>query len=214
MDKKKIKNFIITFYTILGFLLLMVTVVLIAIPVMPYLWYRVNPQATNEEIEQIAKEVIINEEELNKEVGEETYPIPPLRDDLPEGYWVIIPSINVDSPISSNKDYRKALVSGTWIVPDFGTPEQPSSSIILAAHRFGYTSWSRETRNKISFYKLPETEIGDEISIYWNKREYVYKIYAKEESTFISDYEADLILYTCKYFNSPVRIFRYAERIR
>lgn len=213
MKKNQLKEIVLKVYTILGFLFLLITLVLVAVPIMPYFWYRVNPNATDEDIEKIAQEVV-DIEEIKVEEPTTGFLIPPIQEDLPEGYWVIIPSIEVSSPISSNKDYKKALVNGTWIVPDFGTPEQDSLPIILAAHRFGYSSWSRETRNKISFFNLPNTEIGDEISVYWNKREYIYKIYNKEESTYISDYEADLILYTCKYFNSPLRIFRYAERIR
>jgi len=212
LTKKKLLKHILNIYTILGFLLISITFILVAIPIAPYFWYRVNPQATEEDIEKITKEVL-NIEKVQRENENTGHTVPPIQENLPDGYWVLIPSINVDSPVSSNKDYRKALVNGTWIVPDFGTPEQDSLPIILAAHRFGYSNWSRDTRNKISFFNLPNTEIGDVISIYWNKREYIYKIYGKEESVNISDYNADLILYTCKYFNSPIRIFRYAQRI-
>lgn len=213
MEKKKILKVLTKSYLILGVLFLFITAILIAFPVIPYLWYRVNPQATEEDVEKIAKEVL-DIEELTNENENGDLPVPPFREDLPEGFWVVIPTINVNSPISTNKDYRKALVNGTWIVPDFGNPEQDTLPIILAAHRFGYSSWSQETRNRISFFNLPNTIVGDEISVYWNQREYIYKIYGIEESTNITDYNADLILYTCKYFNSPIRIFRYAERIR
>jgi sortase (surface protein transpeptidase) len=97
--------------------------------------------------------------------------------------------------------------------PDYGQPDKNDLPIIVAAHRFGYVYWDRETRNRVSFFRLPDTKVGDEIEIIWNQRRYVYEIYAEDESTYIKDYEADLILYTCKYFNSPQRIFRYATRI-
>ena len=204
----KIKN-ILNIYTVLGFSLLLLTLVLVAVPISPYVWYRINPAETEREIEKITVDVI--EEDI--EESEQIPKIPPLNENLPEGYHVVISSINVNSPISDSKDYTKALKSGSWIVPEYGTPEKDELPIIVASHRFGYTSWSNEFRNRISFFNLPKTDIGDTVSIYWNQREYIYKIYGKEESTYISDYSADLILYTCKYFNSPIRIFRYAERI-
>lgn len=205
MRMKKLLNI----YTVMGFTFLLITIILIAIPTAPYIWYRLNPGATDQEQEIIVEEVVneeIKEEEKNSD-------IPPLNPNLPQGYFVLIPSVGIDSPISATKDYKVALRKGTWIVNDFGTPEQDSLPIILAAHRFGYTSWSTATRNKIAFYNLPNTKEGDKVHIYWNQREYIYEIYGKEEGTRISDYSADLILYTCKYFNSPIRIFRYANRV-
>ena len=205
---KRLKS-ILNIYTVLGFSFLLLTLVLVAIPVSPYIWYRINPAETDREIEKIIVDVV--EEDIEKETEKSN--IPTLNEDLPEGYHVVINSINVNSPVSDSKDYTKALKSGSWVVPEYGTPEKDELPIIIASHRFGYASWSNEFRNRISFFNLPKTEIGDTVSIYWNQREYIYRIYEKEESTYISDYSADLILYTCKYFNSPIRIFRYAERI-
>lgn len=207
--KKNIRSKFINIYTIFGFLLLFISLVLVAIPVTPYIWYRINNKATEEDIIKITKE--ITEDEIKEE--SKSTNVPEFDETLPEGYFVLIPEIGIDSPISTSSDYTKALKSGSWIVPDYGTPERDTLPIILASHRFGYSSWSIETRNKISYYNLPKTDIGDEVIIYWNQRKYTYKIYSKEESNYISDYSADLILYTCKYFNSPVRIFRYAERV-
>lgn len=205
---KRIKR-VLNIYTVLGFSLLLLTLVLVAVPISPYVWYRINPAETDREIEKITVDVV--EEDIKQGDGKKN--IPTLNEDLPEGYHVIISSISVNSPVSDSRDYTKALRSGSWIVPEYGTPEKDELPIIIASHRFGYASWSNEFRNRISFFNLPKTDIGDTVSIYWNQREYVYKIYGKEESTYISDYNADLILYTCKYFNSPIRIFRYAERI-
>lgn len=212
MSKKEKMKKLLNIYTGMGFVFIFITLVFIAIPTSPYIWYRLNPDAVEKDVEKIVKEVT-QEENIEQTPVEEVSKIPEFNPNLPEGYFVLIPSIEVNSPISDSKDYKKALLKGTWIVNDHGTPELDELPIILAAHRFGYTSWSTEFRNRISFYNLPKTEIGEKVSIYWNQREYIYEIYAKEESTYISDYSADLILYTCKYFNSPVRIFRYANRI-
>lgn len=210
MNKKKFLEKITKIYTFLGFILLFIAVITITIPMWPYLWYRINPKETEKDIEKIIKEVTPEKIEAKKE---EISNIPEFDPSLPVGKYVIIPKINVESPISTNKDYNEGLKKGSWIVSNYGNPEQPNLPIILASHRFGYSNWSIEKRNKISYYNLPKTGKDDIIEIYWNQRKYKYKIYASEESTYISDYSADLILYTCKFFNSPIRIFRYAERV-
>ncbi len=212
MKKKEKINKLLNIYQIIGFSLILITLVLVAIPVSPYVWYRLNPDAVDNDENKIVK--VVTQEEIPPEepIPVEEKKIPPFNPNLPEGYFVLIPSIGVNSPITATKDYKKALLKGTWIVSDFGTPELDELPIILAAHRFGYTSWSNEKRNQISFFNLPRTTTGEKVSIYWNQREYIYEIYALEESTYISDYTADLILYTCKYYNSPERIFRYANR--
>jgi sortase (surface protein transpeptidase) len=218
MKKKTFFNKLTSIYTVFGFLLLATALVLVLIPTFPYIWYRVNPKATEQEIVMLTEEVTEKETtdivvlfKEEKQIEKDTRP--PVNTNLPEGYFVNIPTINVLSPMSDNQDYEEALKSGTWLVPDYGTPEQRDLPIILAAHRFGYQYWGREERERISFYNLPKVNIGEKISIYWNQREYIYEVYKAEESNYISDYGADLILYTCKHFNSPVRIFRYARLI-
>lgn len=203
-NSQKINNL----YVALGFFFLFLALVAIFVPIWPYVWYRLNPTETDRDIEKIVREIT---PEIIEKKEETISRIPPLDPSLPEEAFVIIPKISVESPISTSKSYKEGLDKGSWIVSDYGNPEKTELPIILAAHRFGYSSWSVEKRNKISYYNLPQTEEGDHILIYWNQREYKYRIYKAEESTYISDYSADLILYTCKFFNSPIRIFRYAE---
>jgi LPXTG-site transpeptidase (sortase) family protein len=171
--------------------------------------YRLFPDQTEKDAEIIYQDL---EEEgtINIAISDST--LPEQDSTLPTDTLLLIPSINVHTPISTATDYTEALKEGSWLVPDYGTPMNGKTPIIIAAHRFGYIYWDRETRNKISFYNLPNTEIGDEIAIIWDQREFTYEITKVEESTVITDYSADLILYTCKYFNSPIRIFRYAQR--
>jgi hypothetical protein len=145
---KRLKS-ILNIYTVLGFSFLLLTLVLVEIPVSPYIWYRINPAETDREIEKIIVDVV--EEDIEKETEKSN--IPTLNEDLPEGYHVVISSINVNSPVSDSKDYTKALKSGSWVVPEYGTPEKDELPIIIASHRFGYASWSNEFRNRISFFK-------------------------------------------------------------
>ena len=57
-----------------------------------------------------------------------------------------------------------------------------------------------------------ELKVGDKVTIIWEQRQYEYTIYSTVTGTHVSDYNANLILYTCQLWNSPVRIFIYANR--
>ncbi len=124
-----------------------------------------------------------------------------------------IPSIKVDTRIHEAvlDNYESALKLGVWRVSDFGSPYDRSKPTILAAHRYGYLAWSNLYRRLNSFYNLPKLKVGDTIEIDWQQRKYVYAVYAESEGEEITDYSADLILYTCETLNSPVRIFKYAR---
>jgi len=199
-------------YQISGIAILIIGLILILIPVSPYIWYIVNPDATDNELIALSAEIIPEREVIvEKEIEDD---LPPIDESLPEKPYVVIESIGVYSPINTGENYIQALKNGSWIVPEFGNPINNSESIILASHRFGYSSWSRETRDKISYYNLPETKVGDTIEIIWDQRKFEYEIYKGEENTYITDYDADLILYTCKFYNSPIRIFRYAKVVK
>jgi hypothetical protein len=139
---------------------------------------------------------------------------PEFNENLPEGKWLVIPRIGVRSELQDNESYEEALLTGVWQVPDFGTPEDQSLPMIVAAHRFGWKWWWEDDYWRYhSFYLLPELEEGDTVEIIYNQRKWIYEIYAGEEDQQISDYDADLILYTCKYLDSPMRIFRYARLV-
>lgn len=148
---------------------------------------------------------------------------PPFDPSLPEGDWIYIPRIGVRTELRKTIDPDEALNHGVWWVPDFGNPGDLELPMIVAAHRFGWKWWwntladpndpqsSYALRN--SFYNLPTTEPGDQIEIISGQRKYIYEIYSGEENNEITDYEADLILYTCKFLNSPIRHVRYARLI-
>jgi len=124
-----------------------------------------------------------------------------------------IASAKIDTTINEATldNYEEALRKGVWRVSDFGTPADREKPLILAAHRFGYLKWSIPYRLKNSFYSLPKLKTGDTVEIIWRQRKYLYEVYKEEEGEEITDYSADLILYTCESLNSPVRIFRYAR---
>lgn len=124
-----------------------------------------------------------------------------------------IPSAGINTPIreATVDNFEEALKKGVWRVSDFGTPHDRSKPTILAAHRYGYLAWSIPYRLKNSFYNLPKLKVGDTVEIIFRQSKYVYAVYAESKGEAISDYSADLILYTCESLNSPIRIFRYAR---
>ncbi len=212
--KPKLLLGILNSYQLLGVLLWVAAFILILTPLFPHVWYRVNAGAVDNDISKLR----VTFEDINnkyRDVGEyePQIQLPVIDKVLSETNSVIIPSIGVNSPVTGGRNFEKALEKGTWIVNDFGTPDKNKQPIILAAHRFGYITWTSKQRNQLSFFNLPKTKIGDTVEIVWDQREYIYEIYDIEKGTNINDYDADLILYTCELYNSPVRIFRYAKRV-
>lgn len=140
--------------------------------------------------------------------------VPPQDPSLPEGEWLIIPKIGVRTQPQATLSPEKALETGVWQVPEFGVAGDTTKPMILAAHRFGWQWWWQTDYWKYhSFYLLPDLLPGDIVEVISDQRKYYYEIYAGEEGEEISDYQADMILYTCKYLSSPRRHFRYARLI-
>lgn len=147
--------------------------------------------------------------------AQEKVALPAKNSNLPEGDWLIIPRIGVRTKLRSTQDPVEALKQGVWMSPEYGKPgDKYNLPIILAAHRFGWEWWWQTDYWKYhSFYNLPELEPGDIVEMIVDQRKWSYEIYAGEQGEEITDYEADLILYTCKFLNSPLRHFRYARLI-
>ena len=126
---------------------------------------------------------------------------------------LIIDEIGIDAKLneSSQEDVEEALREGVWRVSEFGTPYARKRPTILAAHRFGFLDWSNDFRRKNSFYNLPKLEEGDTVEIVWAQRKYLFEVYGIEEGAEILDYQADLILYTCKFLDAETRVFVYAK---
>lgn len=141
--------------------------------------------------------------------------LPAFNPALPKDNHLKIAAIGVNTSISeaTNDNYESALKEGVWRVSDFGQPNIDGAPMILAAHRYGYLAWTNTFRRKSSFYNLPKVKVGDTITVDWQQREYLYGVYKTENGEEITDYSADLILYTCESLNGPERIFVYAKLI-
>ena len=206
----KVVMAIVAFFTLLS-------IGVLAVLFTPEFYYRIFPADTSP----------ISSEESGTPLGgefaagpqtetptEQINTLPPQDLTLPEGLWLTIPRIGVRTQPQATETEDEALQTGVWLVPDFGRPGDRTQPIIMAAHRFGWQWWwQTDYWQYHSFYKLPETEPGDIVEVMYDQRKFYYEIYAGEEGEEITDYSADLILYTCKFLNSPVRHFRYARLV-
>lgn len=189
----------------------------------PKLFYTIFPQESVNQLVQAEELIgdfaldfsILDEEATKRKVlpSQRSYK-PAYNPDLPAGNWLIIPRIGVRSELQRTENYEEALQIGLWWVPDFGEVGDRSKPMIVAGHRYGFDWWWKDDYWKYhSFYSLPDLEPGDRIEIIADQRKWIYEIYAGEEGEQITDYQADLILYTCKHLDSPIRIFRYAKLV-
>jgi hypothetical protein len=204
-------------YIILGSTLWFLALLLVFLPSWPHIYYRLSPQTS----QVLAQTLSVNPPQVTPQPTPTPKPdiapakptLPPINLSLPKENGLIIDSIGVRGEIHQGENWQEILKTGVWQVPNFGTPDNNQEPIILAAHRWGYLNWTNQFRYLNSFYNLPKLNIEDKITINWNQRQYTYKVYQEEVGEQITNYEADLILYTCQLWNSPIRIIKYANRI-
>lgn len=213
-SRKQKLNILLNLYIFIGSVLVIAGIGLILFIFLPGAIYSAFPQAYENEVSSLTIPVVDEIPTIAEAPHDDIPKLPPQDPALPKGERLRINKIDVDTSLTMSGDAVEALNDGPWADPQFGTPLANNLPIIIASHRWGGIGWSSEQRTKSSFNKLPSLGIGDTIELTWDQRKFEYKVYAVEENTQISDYKADLILYTCKFlWNSPVRIFVYAERV-
>jgi len=192
-------------------------VILLLIAYIPSILYSIVPQKIDVSKVILATIKNPNKSEMGKmvesEVKEKSIYQPPLNRSLTLENMVNIPSIGIKTKINEApiENYEDALRIGVWRVPNFGTPYGRDKPTILAAHRYGYLKWSIPYRLENSFYNLPKLKMGDTVEIIWRQRKYTYEVYKEDMGEEITDYSADLILYTCESLKSPIRVFKYTR---
>lgn len=209
------KSTLSVIFSLVGVIMLVTAITAVGIPVVPMVWYRLAPN-TSFALENILTRPVTSFEDSLIAAGEKVIYQPPQDPNLPTENRLIIPNIGIDTAILEEpvERHEEAFRKGVWRVPDFGTSYERQLPMILSAHRFGYLEWSNQYRKQNSFFNLPKLEPGDQIEVIWDQRRYVYEIYDEEEGKEISRYTADLILYTCKFLESDIRIFRYARLVQ
>lgn len=204
---KSITRFMLT-------VIIVLSVAVAAVLIIPEIYYTFFADSQTNAYTEVADNAKAASAEQPKPSLEPEPYMPPKNPELPTGTWVNIPRIEVYSEALATENPDEALDTGVWMVPDFGRPGDQELPTIMAAHRYGWDWWWQSDYWKYnSFYLLTETEPGDTVEIIYDQRRWVYEIYASEEGELITDYDADLILYTCKHLNSPIRHFRYAKLV-
>jgi sortase (surface protein transpeptidase) len=198
-------------------LVALLAIVLGLITAFPYALYTINPGLSNALTKILARPTVDFGDQLEA-TGDKALKVPyqpALDPTLPTQNSLVIDEIGINTMIGENtvENVEETLKQGVWRVPDFGTPFARKKPVILAAHRFGYLAWSNQFRRENSFYNLPKLDTGDRVEIIWNQRKYIYEIIDSSEGEQIANYQADLILYTCKFLESETRIFKYAKLI-
>lgn len=116
---------------------------------------------------------------------------------LKEKNRIVIPLINVNSPLIEGNDSVSPLSRGAWLLPQGSRPGEGGNTIITA-HRFKYLP-----PHNLTFYLLDELNPGNRIIIYCDKKKYIYKV----EKSFVVEAdnlsilapasEEKLTLFTC-----------------
>lgn len=84
---------------------------------------------------------------------------------------VVIPSMLLNQPILEGivANQYKTLDKGIWRWPRGSTPDKGGNTILIG-HRFTYTN------PRGVFYYLNKVSLGDEIGVFWNNKEYLYRV--------------------------------------
>lgn len=119
---------------------------------------------------------------------------------------LIIPAIGVDMQIGSE---RRFLDFGGWVQ----SSNQENEPNLIAIHRFGWDNLSPEQKIKQTLYHVQKLKGGDKIYLIWNGKRYQYEVTNLTDDTNNPPITDDLVLYTCKFFNSNHRIFVQTKRV-
>lgn len=128
------------------------------------------------------------------------------------GFKIIIPKIGVDTYIYESMNGDIGLDKGVWRDPLRGRPDVDGLPTVLFAHRWGLDTFSNEYRSKNLFLNIPSLNKGDVIKLFWGDNIYEYYVEFVEVRQFASK-ESDLILVTCRDYDSPLRYIVHANKI-
>jgi LPXTG-site transpeptidase (sortase) family protein len=214
---------LITIFTVIGLCLLLAPMGYVLAVSNPEIWYSIHKEAVEDEITALSQEPIPADVSLPRNSGfitnidtnpqPEKLALPPINPNIAPGRRIMVPSIGINTNIYESATEREGLEKGVWRMPKHGTPIKNEQPFILAAHRWGNIRLTRAFRQQHLFYNLPKIEIGQEVIVHWDQREFVYRVNYKEQIQYVSRLD-DLIMITCQFVGSPERIIVYATRIK
>ncbi len=115
---------------------------------------------------------------------------------IPKENRLVIPGIDVDTEIKEGPTMDIAANDGVWRRPN-SSNDPVKSNMVLAGHRFAYS------HPYGAFYHLDKLKIGDTLALYWQGKEYIYKVtttkVVQPTDTYIENPSDKplLTLYTC-----------------
>ena len=172
------------FNHLLTVIVLALSLYMIAFPFLPYidLW-RAQVADNTGGVQYVGLLAEENDETENENLRE-----------APEENRLVLPSITLDEEIVVGSDPDN-IHRGAWHRPRTSTPDQGGNTVIVG-HRFSYNS-------PATFYHLDKMEVGDTFAIWWEGKEYVYRVFQTRvvEATAIeiedNTDEPIATLYTC-----------------
>lgn len=108
---------------------------------------------------------------------------------IPTENMLVVPKIYVNAPIVEGDD-ESVLMNGMWHRPASSSPDKGGNTVV-AGHRSQYINGPH------TLYHLDKVEINDLVLIYWQGKEYVYRVY---EITEVSAKKIDIEFNT----NDPI----------
>lgn len=122
-------------------------------------------------------------------------------------FGIVIPKINANAPVVKDVDafdsniYQQALSKGIAHAKGTSTPDTAGNTFLFA---HSAENWLNASRYNAVFYLLYKLEKGDEFSVYYKGKEYIYKIEEKKtvsaenvEVMNTSSYPRSVTLMTC-----------------
>ena len=157
---------------IAGFIILFIGAIAVATyPFWPLIKYETSSKLI--EIPGVPEsEAVISQEALSTPSAEnngETVGGTLINDAEIKGNLLVIPKIGVKIPIVEGTT-EAALNKGAWHLPETSTPDKGGNTAITG-HRWKYRPPSGKT-----FYLLDKLVVGDTFKIYWQGKEYNYKV--------------------------------------
>lgn len=107
----------------------------------------------------------------------------PVSSPLYQDFHLLIPALNVDAPIiadvdgSDQKVYDQALENGVAQLKGSAKPGEGSNIFIFGHSSFYF--WSPGDYKEV-FRHLDDLEVGDEFTIWYNSKEYKYRVSSKK----------------------------------
>jgi sortase A len=117
------------------------------------LWWR---QQTDPQHGYVYKTATLNDSSANKKLK-----------DIPQDNRLVIPQIQLDTQILEGTS-PATLNNGLWHRPGTGSPSTGGNTVV-AGHRLNYNGVA-------SFFNLDKIKEGDVFMVYWQHKEYAYKV--------------------------------------